>query len=35
LRHVKLGTLSDLDETLDVVIDAVVALDREDPEKVQ
>ena len=35
LRHVKLRTLDDLDETVDAVIDAAVALDREDPEKVR
>jgi hypothetical protein len=35
LRHVKLKTLADLDETVDAVISAAVALDRDDPEKVR
>ncbi len=35
LRHVKLKTMADLDETVDAVIDAAVALDREDPETVR
>ncbi len=34
LRHVKLHTLEDVDETVDAVIDAAAALDREDPERV-
>jgi len=35
LRHVKLKALSDLDETVDAVIEAAVALDRDDPERVR
>ena len=35
LRHVKLRALGDFDETLDAVIDAAVALDRDDPERVR
>lgn len=35
LRHVKLKTMDDLDGTVDAVIKAAVALDREDAEKVR
>ena len=35
LRHVKLKAMSELDEVVDKVIEAAVALDREDPEKVR
>jgi hypothetical protein len=35
LRHVKLRTMDDLDATVDAVIEAAAALDRDDPEKVR
>ena len=35
LRHVKIKDLSYINETVDAVIDAAVALDREDPQRVR
>lgn len=35
LCHVKLRTMADLDDAVDAVIDAAVALDREDAERVR
>ena len=35
LRHVKLRKVDDLDATVDAVIDAAAALDRDEPEKVR
>lgn len=35
LRHVKLRSMDVLDATVDAVIEAAAALDREDPEKVR
>ncbi len=35
LRHVKIKALGEIDEAIDAVIDAAVALDREDPERVR